>query len=411
MADEERIAGTNHKKNYESAFRKLSEGQDGFIFPENREFTLTFLKDAELGRTIFKGQKKKIAEGRLVKMCGLLKKMDYEWFKKPFDKVNEQDMIEFITRLERGIITSNRRSPYTPETQSTIKKFIRKYYKYLMGEGINYPKMVQFIDTSTKIPEIRAISKNDVDKLIEFASKLEHKLALAFLFDSGARIAEFYNVKLSDISKENNTYKVRIRVSKTRPRTVNVPLYTDLIDMYLEKHPERKNPDAFFFLMTFSTLRKMLQRLGKRVLDKPITPHQLRHSSATYYSKFVSRYQLCYRYGWSASSKMPDRYIDMNGLIDDEVAEKVQKHEFGKIEAENQKLKDSLSIMEMTIKELVAKQEELELREDVRRKETVILSELNENEVKNTEEELLRFLKERKDIVLLLKEISSKLNC
>ena len=79
--EEERNAGANHKRNYEHALKRLTEGSDGFLVERNREVTIKFLRDAEAGKTILKGQKKKIAEGRLVKMYGLLKLMDSSWLK------------------------------------------------------------------------------------------------------------------------------------------------------------------------------------------------------------------------------------------------------------------------------------------------------------------------------------------
>jgi len=291
------------------------------------------------------------------------------------------------------------------ETQSTIKKFIRKFYKYLLGDGINYPKLVQFIDTSTRIPEVSAISKEENDSLIAHSSKIQHKMAFAFLFDSGARVREFYNIKLADLKKEQGVYKVRLRVSKTRPRTINLPLYTDIIDSYLKQQRIEYHPREYLFDFKYESLRKMMSRLGKRVLGKKVYPHLLRHSSATYYSKYVSRYQLCYRYGWSASSKMPDRYIDMNGLVDDAVLEKVQKNEITKIEQENTKLKESVQVMESMMKDLIKKQEESERREEIRKKESIVINTIHESGVSNKRTELLQFLKKKPDILQILTQI------
>ena len=202
--EQERNVGTNHKKNYERAFQRLIDGTDKFLVDKNRETTIRFLRDAEIGKTILKGQKKKIGEGRLIKMYGFLKKMDLEWFKKSFDEVTEEEMMNFILSLEKGLIKSNRDKPYTLETQSTLKRFIRKFYKYLLGDSVNYPKLIQFIDTSTRLPEIRAISKEENDKLISLSSKMIHKVALALFFDGGMRVRELYNIKISDISKESS---------------------------------------------------------------------------------------------------------------------------------------------------------------------------------------------------------------
>ncbi|MEK6963304.1 MAG: site-specific integrase [Nanoarchaeota archaeon] len=406
---EERQIGGDVKAKYAAVLKRLADGTNEFKVAKNKELTLSFLRDAEVGKTVLNGQKKRIRERRLFRMYYLLKRMDALWFQKAFDEVTEKEMEDFILDLERGIIHTYKGTPYTSESLATIKKFIRKFYKWLLGNGEEYPRMVRFIDTSRHIPEIRAISKEEVDKLIAYSSKIEHKLALAFLFDSGARVQELYNIKIGDLKKEGETYKVRIRISKTRPRTINVPLYTEFIDDYLAQHPDKGNSDAYFITIKPSSLSKFLRRIGLRVLSKKLWPHIMRHSSATYYSKYVSRYQLCHRYGWAASSTMPDRYIDMQGYVDDEVLEKVQKTEVSKVQTENSELKTSMKMMEMRMKEMMERQEELERREEVRKRENHIIGQLSENDVSSTEEELLHFLKQKPNIVKLLREIQANI--
>lgn len=399
----EEIRRLQNPDKYYKALEKLRTEKIYLLVPKNKELILQFLRDAEIGRTILKGQKRKIKPGRLQRMLGLLLKMDREWLKKPFNEVSEDDMNNFILNLERGIIKSSKGEPYTWETQSTIKKFIRKYYKYLLGEGENYPRLVQFIDTSTRMLEVKGISKQENDKLIENSSKLIYRFILAVLYDSGARIEEFYNIKKSDLIRENGIYKVRIRISKTKPRTINIPLYPKIIEEYLEFNNFKE--EDFLCTINYGTLRKHLNRIGKQFLKKSISPHTFRHGSATYYANYLSRYQISYRYGWSASSKMPDRYIDMNGLIDDETVTKIAGENFIKTDNENKELKTKLDVMSSTMEELLKKQQEMEKQLEVRKLEGEILAETNNSKVGSSDAELMAFLNERKDVVQSLKQI------
>ena len=401
MAEE--IRRLQNPDKYYNALEKLRTGKTNILIPENKDLILQFLHDAEIGRTILKGQKRKIKPGRLQRMLGLLLKMDREWLKKPFNEVSEDNMNNFILNLERGIIRSSKGEAYTWETQSTIKKFIRKYYKYLLGEGENYPRLVQFIDTSTRILEIKSLSKQENDKLIENSSKLGYRFILAVLYDSGARIEEFYNIKKSDLRKENGIYKIRIRISKTKPRTINIPLYPKIIETYLEFNNFKE--DDFLCKINYGTLRKYMNRIGKQFLGRSISPHTFRHGSATYYANYLNRYQISYRYGWSASSKMPDRYIDMNGLIDDETVTKIAGENFIKTDNENKELKTKLDVMSSTMADLLKKQQEMEKQLDIRRLEGEILSEANNSKIGNSDAELITFLNERKDVVQSLKQI------
>jgi integrase len=393
---------------YYKALEKLRTGKTSLLVPENKELIIQFLHDAEIGRTILKGQKRKIKPGRLQRMLGLLLKMDQEWFKRPFNEVSEEDMNNFILNLERGIIRSSKGNPYTWETQSTIKKFIRKYYKYLLGEKEIYPRLVQFIDTSTRMLEIKSLSKQENDKLIENSSKLVYRFILAVLYDSGARIEEFYNIKRSDLNKENGIYKVRIRISKTKPRTINLPLYPKIIGEYLEANGFKE--EDFLCTINYGTLRKYMNRMGKQFLRKSISPHTFRHGSATYYANHLNRYQLSYRYGWSASSKMPDRYIDMNGLLDDETVTKIAGENFVKVDNENKELKTKLDVMNSTVAELLKKQQEMEKQLEIRRLEGEVLAEVNNSQIGDSDAALMAFLKERKDVVHSLKQILNLLD-
>jgi hypothetical protein len=251
--------------------------------------------------------------------------------------------------------------------------------------------------------EIKSLSKQENDKLIENSSKLGYRFILAVLYDSGARIEEFYNIKRSDLIKENEIYKVRIRISKTKPRTINLPLYPKIIKEYLESNNFKE--EDFLCTINYGTLRKHLNRIGKQFLKRSISPHTFRHGSATYYANYLNRYQISYRYGWSASSKMPDRYIDMNGLIDDETVTKIAGENFIKTDNENKELKTKLDVMSSTIGELLKKQQDMEKQLEVRRLEGDILSEVNTSKIGGSDEDLINFLKERKDVVNSLKQI------
>lgn len=318
---------------------------DESILPENRKIILRFLRDAELGKTIRHAEKKKIGYGRLLRVHGILKLMSTHWFQKPFTQVTTHDMEMFVLKLEKGRIHSKRGKPYTIETQKTIKKFIRKFYKWLLGDGITYPELVAWIDTSGRIPEISAPKREEVEELVSMAGSARNKAIIKLLFDSGARIEEFLNLRIGDLDWKGEYYMIRIQHSKTKPRTVSVPLSTTELNAWLEEHPDRKNPKAFLFDVHYHSVVMMLKRLGKKVLKKNITPHRLRHSSATYYANILKHYQFCYRYGWSMSSKSPARYIDRNGIYEQETAEVVKVDEIKKFKKENERMKEDFTIL------------------------------------------------------------------
>lgn len=348
------------EQRYDTAIRSIEK--DKGIIKENKEIILQFLRDCELGKTIKGRQKKKIGKGRLLRASSILKSMSKEWFRIPINKVTQPEMERFISDLDSGKILSRKGKPYTEETKVTIKKFIKKFYKWLLGDGIRYPDLVDWIDTSGKQAEIPALRKQEIEKLLERTGGVRDKALIIILFDSGARIEEFLNLRLDDVKvkkesvaelqpynaplSEKDYYKIRIRFSKTKPRTISILLCTKYLNDWIKEHPQNNNPNAFLFDLTYPNVKKILMRKGKKVLNKNLSPHILRHSSMTYYANIIkNRYHFCYRYGLAMSSNVVDRYIDRSGILEEETADAVKVDEITRFKKDHEKFKEELDVL------------------------------------------------------------------
>jgi hypothetical protein len=117
-------------------------------------------------------------------------------------------------------------------------------------------------------------------------------------------------------------FKINIRYSKTFARNIPLPLCNSYLNAWLSKYPQRNDPEAQLFPIRYKSLVRKIRMLAEKVLKKRVTPHTLRHSSATYWAPKMNRYQLCAKYGWAFSSNMPDRYIEGKGIIFEKIAEK-----------------------------------------------------------------------------------------
>lgn len=330
---------------------------DSTIIPKNRELILKYLRDSELGKTILKGQKKKIGNARNLRVISILRNMDNLWFRKPFDEVTVYDMEEFVLALENGKIKSKTEKPYSSESQKTIKKFIRKFWKWMKGNNRRYPEHVEWIDTSGKDAEIHPLPnlREDVDKMVDFAPGYMKKAILYTLFDSGARKSEFLNFRIFDMKKdaESKMYFGHIRHSKTFARPVALPLATPYIEKWLEHHPEKDNDKAQLFPVSKDSLDNMLKRIGRKALNFNVTCLTLRHTSATYYAqKIPDRATYCKRFGWSFASKMPDRYISWANIYEKRTVEAIEVDEISKFKNENRTLKEELNILKNEVTRL-----------------------------------------------------------
>jgi integrase len=352
-----RIIDTKYKNiTYSRAVEKVKEAG---LLPENEEFILRFMHDARLGKTILKKQKKKIGDKRLFKYAQDLRKLD-SYFKKPLDKVTQYEMEQFILDLEEGRLLSNKGKPFAPETQVCFKKMIRKFYKWLLGDNKHFPDLVVWIDTSCDIKEFKSVSFDDFKKGLSLMPGMKSNLILRdktanmVLFDGGLRADELLNTRLKHLTEENGIYKLRIEFSKSKKRTLSLPLASELLGDWLKLHPMANEPEAQLFPVDYKSLYKIVRKVGK-VLGVKLTPHGIRHSSATYWASRLNQYQMCYRFGWSMSSKQPQRYIDRQGLEQEEIVQVVQQEKSQKLKQENELLKNRLAMLEERFESLFEK--------------------------------------------------------
>ena len=324
---------------YERALQRLRESKE--IIPENKEMVIRFLWDCKVGKTITGKAKKRIGAHRRLKYLYSLKQLS-AWLGKPFANATSEDMEILVSNLEDDVFRKINGQPYGEETKLDFKKTLRKFYNWL-----GKLHLVEFMDMSFQRKDAPVITREQVEQLINSTPSLKLKAAIMVLFDGGARSEEFLNIRLKDVSLKkhngNHIYWINIRISKTDPRTIPLPLCTKQLAVWLEEHPDKNNPEAQLFPYCYTGLKERIRKLALIVLKTRVTPHILRHSSATYWASKMNRYVFCAKYGWDFSSKMPDRYIKRKGIIFDHIAEQGDTEQKSKLEHENQALRDKLN--------------------------------------------------------------------
>ncbi len=352
-AQTEKIEVHNETKRYERRLRSLEE--DRSINPDNKKVMLNFLKDCELGKI----SRTPCGPARLMKYIYLLTRVNQMFENKPFKKLTSKDIERVITNLRKGEykrqlvhlvkIGKNKRKlvkketdkPLDVETVSDFEMIIKRILAYIFENGYKYQKLAGWIKPRHTIKEISALSREEVERLAE-SFNLKYKAAVMFLFDAGTRASEFLNIRIGDLTRKEDHYIVRIKHSKTKPRTISVPMCTEVLDAWLSAHPDKDNPQAQLFPITYDALRIRIKEQSKKILKKNVNIHLFRHSSATYYCHRLNQYQLCYRYGWSMTSDQPQRYIDREGINEQETVQIIKSDEISSVKKENQELREEL---------------------------------------------------------------------
>jgi len=131
-----------------------------------------------------------------------------------------------------------------------------------------------------KLPEV--LTKEEVKKVLDSADNQKSRLILSMLYSGGLRVSELVNLKVQDISFNENMGWVRKgKGSKDRMFMLSPNLIQDLKG-YLEN---KKNTYVFSKEKPLTTrnIQKIIAGIRPRTgINKKITPHTFRHSFATH---------------------------------------------------------------------------------------------------------------------------------
>jgi integrase len=308
-----------------SVARRLRSLQEWPVPAEEKRAIGRFLEDLGLGK-VNKGRK--ISESRQVKYADVLR-APLVFFGKSSLRVNASDIERFEKALGSGTFASNRGRPYSHASKVDIRRALRVYLRWRLGDE-RARQLTDWLDTRPVNKDPEFLSEAQAVRLYKACRSAEERFLIAVLFDLGSRATEFHNIRYEDIqlpTQERSFVRITLKTqySKTRGRTVSL-FWTHSADAVRDYLGEReragiKSTDAVF-ASSYVAARCFLQRLGERVLGRRLHFLLFRHSSATYYASKLNRQQLCIRYGWAFSSRMPDVYIARSGVDMEELDKK-----------------------------------------------------------------------------------------
>ncbi len=170
------------------------------------------------------------------------------------------------------------------------------FYRYLSEEGLYSGKLPNYEKPrrSKRIPDV--LSAEEVESLLEMPdvttdSGLRDKAMLEVMYASGLRVSELLSLELDDFDFLNRF----IDVKKGKGSKERIVPYSSFADKYLQKYidgPRRRNKGKNGKCVFLNRSGKPLSRVHffKTVkkyaimadIDKPVSPHTLRHSFATH---------------------------------------------------------------------------------------------------------------------------------
>lgn len=197
----------------------------------------------------------------------------YNYFKKPLNKITEDEFKKFMDSLiKKGL------SAYTVnQYHCAFKLVITKIYKKPFFVSFPYQKRHK------KIPVV--LSRNEIWQVIKSISNPKHKLLISLSYGAGLRVSEVVNLKVRDIDLQELTVHIKnAKGAKDRISVIPNSLVLDIKKLIAEK-----NTNDFVFeserqgKLTTRTAQVIFSKaLKKGKIKKRATFHSLRHSFATH---------------------------------------------------------------------------------------------------------------------------------
>ena len=184
---------------------------------------------------------------------------------------------------------------------------IKSFMRYCSDEDpaitslyLNLKKINKFKDSEQRSMRIEYLNEEQLKLLFslpdtDLRQERRNLFIMILLYETGARIEEFLNIRLSDIIRQDT---VRIRLHGKGDKVRYIPLLSDVIpylDAYMaEFHPNCQTSDLLFYTihqsehtkMTDGTVNHILKKYAKKAAETdPLFPqdlhcHTMRHSIA-----------------------------------------------------------------------------------------------------------------------------------
>jgi len=237
---------------------------------------------------------------------------------KDYNNLNENDIIKAFSTEE-----------YKPSSLEIMKAKFKHFLIFINKNDL--AKTIGFNHSALNNPkydEDDILTPEEINLLIDTPIKLSDRSLIELLISSGARRSEIANLKYSSIKIDGGIVWLNVK-GKTGERKIPIvsninnasAIPLDNFFQFYRSHKYTKEPQKPFFysesnknryqgnFMTPQSITYKVEQIGnKSGIKRKITPHLLRHTSASYDGYHLTDGLLCKKYGWKKGSKQLERY-------------------------------------------------------------------------------------------------------
>lgn len=214
---------------------------------------------------------------KTIQLYGSRLRIFFETMRKSPEEVTTNEIRIFLAKYQAGHNISG-------VTLDKFRQIIDGFYEWSVNEGYipkNPCRNINKIKFTQK-PR-RALSRMELELLRREVKNDKRMLAIVdTLFSTGCRVSELSNIKFSDINKEEKSVNIIGKGQKHNICYFN----TDAIISLNEYIKTRNDTSEYLFVskynekLSINMIEQMFRKISER-LDFKVTPHVIRHTTAT----------------------------------------------------------------------------------------------------------------------------------
>jgi site-specific recombinase XerD len=200
------------------------------------------------------------------------------------------------SRYEGHPFTPKRDEKLSPHTLRGHIATLKAFFSWLYEEGYTETNRLEKLKFP-RVPKkyVDVLTEDDVRKILSYLDQntalgARNAAIITTLLDTGIRVAELVNLKLSDAHIEQGYLKVMGKGTRERVVPIGVSDQRSLLRYlhYLRPEPLRPDVDSFFLTaegrpLTVGCVQLMLKRVGRASGVSRLHAHLCRHTFATSY--------------------------------------------------------------------------------------------------------------------------------
>jgi integrase len=234
---------------------------------------------------------------------------------KSLGTVKKEDIEDFVLR---------RRETCSPVTVHNNFIVLRNFFTWYKPKN-NFFKDIKSKQPKNNLPVEALLLPEDILQLRDIAQSQRERALVMLLWDSATRKGELLGINLGHFQPDKYGATVIVR-GKTGERRVRLIDCVPDVQLWINMHPDRDNPEAPLFIterkyengyrrLDEQTVNNILNSLAEKAgIKKNVYPHAFRHGKLTDLSKHgLNEMELRIFAGWTKESQMPATYLHLSG--------------------------------------------------------------------------------------------------